>query len=298
MAPDFARLVSYPSLSDAQVKKVKDNQFVPLCYFLPLDSSVGMPPPDISNTGTSNNPLLQQLISEAAENDPTYALAQKQKEYRNAPHFYRWDQVITAFVGGLMPMMCAGRPDRLNDYAAFILSVIAEHSRGENEWPIFLRYIERIRRLALLEGGSTEEFKSRRAAHSLMATANANGRLLNSELFHSIRLDWASPKRTLFSQDFVDMSILYSAPRTGIPHSFPLASAPTPGGPTVKKELKGNTPPSGLSDSEWSRIRAVPSSSNAFCRNHLFGKCTTTASGDCPRKLPHLSVDDVKRKFL
>ena len=296
-APNFSRIFKHLSLSESQIRKAKENQFVPLAYFLPLSNSEGVPSMPSQSVESSQSFELRCLLTQLTANNPNDQLKRQKDEFKNAPRFRRWDQVVLAFIGGLMPMMCAGRPDRLSDYGAFIIAVIAECSRlnGSN-WPVFLKYIEQTRRDALLiDGEHNPNVKSLRANHSLVATSSPD-KTLNSQLLHAIKIEWTESDNSSFIEEFVDPDVL--RPLKGHPHAVATSSAgdPPTSRPPIKKETLSSAfappqLPSNISADQWHRMCSTFELKDKFCRSFLLGIC----KGKCRNGRPHLDAEAVKQ---
>lgn len=281
-ASDFRKIINYPSLTDTQIKNAQKNLFVPLACFLPLADSTGVPPSSPFSSPSEEESLFSQLARQMQADNPSFTLQKRKAELKNTPQFFRWEQVILAFIGGLLPMMCYGRPERLSDYSAFIVSVIAEHSRNnENDWPVFLRYIEETRRRALTGADG----------HSLMGSSPPADQILQSSLFQSIRIDYASPNKTKFLEDFVHPSVLKVSTPTPRPPDFPSSpSTSVNPSPQPSKTTKNSAfPPPGITEAQWNDLSRAPKFRTAFCRNALIQHCATP----CPRGFPHLTVKEV-----
>ena len=128
---------------------------------------------------------------------------------QSVPLFRSWEEVITAYTAGLMPVVCRGNPDRFMDYTALMLSLITEHAKGEQHWPIFLRYIESRRREVLQLGAAVDnaEAVEARRVHRLTVTSPQGGVTLDEKLLQRIEFLWANRSR-LFEDEFVDPKIL------------------------------------------------------------------------------------------
>jgi hypothetical protein len=281
-ASDLRQIINYPSLTDTQIKNAKRNLFVPLACFLPLADSAGVPSAPPSSSPHDEESLLAQLTRQMHSDDPSFILQKRKAELKNTPHFYRWDQVILAFVGGLIPTMCFDRPDRLSDYSAFIVSVIAEHSRNnENDWPVFLRYIEETRRKALI---GTDN-------HSLMASSPPSDQILQISLFQKIRVDYASPNKTKFLEDFVHPSVL--KPPTQFTRHSDISPSPSPPATSPSQSPKSSRtptfPPQGFTEAQWEKATRSPALREAFCRNALVNLCKPP----CPHRRPHKTTEEV-----
>jgi len=288
MANDFSVITPTTSLTRWQKKAVGEFQFVPLAYFLPLKGSANAPNAS-SALHSAPHTILHRFMAGQSLDDPLADQAERVDAHNKAPHFYRWDQVVLAFTGGLMPMMCADNPTRLSDYSAFIISVITEHSRNETEWPILLSYIETVRRAALLkETQVLPEHKIHAASHSLMETSKTigGGRILNREIIGELQMTWTSGLRSKFRDDLVDESIL-----TGrIPQRIIVDTAvDTPSSSPVTKR-ENLPPPLGFTQSQWEKAITTMALQKSFCRNFLLGFC----KGKCSRSLPHLDAEKVK----
>jgi len=237
--------------------------------------------------------LLQSMLIQSASTDPTTNLQIRKDELKSAPRFKRFDQVLTAFLGGLMPIMCNGNPRRLADYSAFIISVATEYSRhrGTN-WPVFLRYIEETRRRALvIDGDSVPNVKDLRANHSLMGTSPpSNGKLLNADLIGAIKSEW--PHETnIFRGEFVDEEALLPHPTSSSTSSSYQQNRPkqSPTSTNRTDRASHGSPFKELTEDEWGKVKLLTN----ICRNFLFGNC----AGKCPRNLPHKSIEEVKKSL-
>ena len=281
-SPALQHIIPYPAISFSQRKDLRNYEFVGLCYFLPLPNSTGIAPPSFGSPESTKESTLSAMFDEYSQSDPTHTLNRRRSELKNMPLFHRWDQVVTAFAAGLIPAMCQGRPDRLADYSAFLTVVIAEYTRGgEEEWPVYLKYIEDTRRRALVEGES----------HSLTKWSVPSAEcLLDSHRMATCRLAWATPSRASFAAHGVSPTTLHPSYSRRILDSAsptPPPSLPMPPTQSVKREQR--PAPLGLSAAQWDK--AIRINSMAFCRNHLRGSC----SNPCPRNLPHLSATEVSK---
>jgi len=280
-------------LSESQIKKAKENQFIPLAYFLPLSNSEGVPSMPSQSVESSQSFELKSLLTQLTANNPNDQLKRQKDEFKNAPRFKRWDQVVLAFIGGLMPMMCAGRPDRLSDYAAFIIAVIAEYSRlNGNNWPVFLKYIEQTRRDALfIDGEHNPNVKSLRSNHSLVGTSSPD-KTLNSQLLHTIKIEWTESDNSPFTEEFVDPDALRIL--KGQPHAVatPSAGDPSASRPIIKKETFAPPQlPTNISADQWHKMCNTFELKDKFCRAYLLGNC----KGKCKNNRPHLDAEAVKQ---
>jgi hypothetical protein len=288
MANDFSVITPTTSLTRWQKKAVGEFQFVPLAYFLPLKGSSNAPNAS-SSSHSAPHTILHRFMAGQSLDDPLADQADRVDAHNKAPHFHRWDQVVLAFTGGLMPMMCTDNPIRLADYSAFIMSIITEHSRNEIEWPILLSYIEAIRRSALLkETQVLPEHKVRAASHSLMETSKVFGgdRILNREILGELQMIWTSGLRSRFRDDFVDESILTGRP----PQRIVVDTAVDTPSPPIVTKRENLPPPTGFTHAQWEKAITTTALQKSFCRNFLLGFC----KGKCSRSLPHLDAEKVK----
>jgi len=141
---------------------------------------------------------------------------------QSVPLFRTWEEVITAYTAGLMPIVCKGNTDRFMDYTALLLSLITEHAKGQRHWPVFLRYIESRRRKVLLYGAAADDAEAAEArkAHRLTAISPEGNIIMDNELLRDIADMWSSRSR-LFEDEFVDphsLDTLYSE-RTAVEKS-------------------------------------------------------------------------------
>jgi len=222
LADDTVRALQYlasnPSLPDitsrmpATARQRADAagpRYVPLAYFSPtgkVGSGLAYSHAPSTTHAPSDGTFIQQLLhahdSVAREQKEGTALA-------SAPRFSRWEEVITAFSVGLTPIACNGDPDRLADYMSLLLTVMAEHAKGKRHWPVFLAYIELLRRTELAYGSADNDANAvaKRNTHRLTKLTPDGAITLDKELLREIVEMWTE-KSNLFSDFLVDQTAL------------------------------------------------------------------------------------------
>ncbi len=208
--------------------------FIPLAYFSPTKTT-----PIVGSGHTFNashtaraeevNSLFAGLFSHDNQE-----LAEEKERKANAavPRFTSFEEVITAFSAGLMPIVCKGNLDRFVDYTTLLTTIIAEHAKGQRHWPVYHRYIEVLRKRALLYGSPNDDpdVISKRKTHRLTTiTPFDTVSPLDRDLLQECVELWTTSSR-LFCDDFVDLATLqalYGA-QTVVERSASLRHAPPP----------------------------------------------------------------------
>lgn len=148
---DFQKNVSLLALEDCHRLFISKGDFVALAWILPRAGTVGLPVYTAPGMEGSDVKRLLRAMGEVK---------------RAAPRFPNWSRVVDAIYGGLLPAMCGGDADMLEDYRNFFAKVLAElcHLK-ESHWPILLSYIEEVRRRAMASGPTHRLFATVKAIH-------------------------------------------------------------------------------------------------------------------------------------
>jgi hypothetical protein len=314
--PTLAELAQVPALNSTQRKDVLAHRYVPLAYFLPAP---GMGPLDTIVAGstvgaslTDQSEILRRSLQDLLGEENPHLKTQQAKRLRDAaPHFRRWEDVLSAFCGGLVPLACLNDPIRLTDYTTFMSAVTMEHAKGSYHWPVYLRYIEIIRRKALLAHipavPTNADAEAKRAAHIISLHSTTADSLLNEDVLTKIGMEWASGSLKNFENELIDPATLRAllSPNTATVTPNWKAGTATPSsshssteGPADRRNATAKGPPikteptvARFPAEEWKQLVAM-SADGKFCRNFLAGRCPATSN--CP-KGPHLSHAEVKR---
>lgn len=312
-------LASHPSLGDLghvlalnkqQRKDTASNIYVPLSAFNPTPGrgaaeAIAMGPLTSSTMSDSAESFRQTINDIMGEENPYLKAAQAKRVRDLAPRFTSFEQVVAAYVSGLMPIACFGNPVRLADYTIFMAAVMMEHAKGAFPWPVHLKYIETIRRLALQANSpSTTKVDAIRAAHTLCGLSLSKTSLLNEQLYMNCGMQWASGALEAFEAEHVDHDVLMellSRRAASRPSPSSSSSSSSSGGSGGGREMRTSKPKesvkreggSPFSESEWTRLKALPSYDSLFCRLHVMGQCSRTK---CSR--PHMDAASIRAKYL
>ena len=239
--PSLADITSRMAASSKQRTDAAAFSYVPLAYFSPIKSARGGPSYHSASSSSPGSPSVLSAVTAILQSTDSVAQAERERiAIQSVPHFTSWEEVITAFSAGLMPIVCRGNPDRLLDYVSLLLTLISEHAKGKRHWPVFLRYIETLRKRALLFGSPSDdaEVEDQRAKHRLTTLTSSNAITLDKELLHEIVELWTE-KSKLFADDFIDPSTLSflfhestpverAATERHLPPTYPQYTSPSP----------------------------------------------------------------------
>lgn len=307
--------------------------YVPIVYFSPTGKGKGgLQLPSFSSAINAERAAsIQSFQSVLMVSDSEIQEEKERLALNSTPRFTRWEDVITAFTAGLIPVVCKGNPDRLVDYLVFINMISSEHAKGKHHWPVLLRYIEQTRRKVLYQGIPVEdaEAAARRKVHKLTTMDPLGGLSLDNNLLQEATMLWIA-KSNLFSEESVDLNVLNtlfhslspaelavqerrqaaaaqssssssspSSPHTNqynnIPHSFPSpssSSSPSPSPQSREKRGKSSPPPTPHGLTEATTQKIYKN--RIACVNHIRNACTEP----CPRNLPHLSAEEATKKAI
>jgi len=184
-------------LKDSFLADAKKGMFRPLWMFLRPDNSAiqerlqrELDQRDhFANAGlsTSNTPsdettrtvaALGSAISSAISHNTNPVSAKKAE-------FSHFQDVVTAWMGGLIPAVCDNNVERFADYIRFLYDCTVELNQGKFHWATMLSFME-ARRAAVLPANASE---SARAAHKL--TTRDDGKLDQMAL-HKAAMEWAN----------------------------------------------------------------------------------------------------------
>jgi hypothetical protein len=254
---------------------------------------------------------MDTLNAMAHANDPGYAQQQADKIKSSAPHFHRWEEALAAFSGGLMPLTCAGNPMRFMDYATFLSSVMMDYARGSYPWPVYLRYIEMMRRDALLASipatPPNTQAEAKRAVHTLSSTPDSRRSMLDSQTLQEIAMEWnggGNNAMNVFGGEFIDKAVLagllrdpLAAPTASTTTPSPLSDPQPPRSQGGRNERRGSAPApaqGGFSfpNDEWEKIKKMPETHKLFCIQFIKGRCP---AAKCPRGRPHIGHEAIRK---
>ena len=114
---------------------------------------------------------------------------------------------MAAFLGDLIPVACAGNPQRYLDYLLFFSAVEQRNSTGLQHWPVLLRYIEATRKERCLDNAPKDEGTDKlRAKHSLLpqpAQGSDPRETLDMRLFNDAVAAWQAGSTPVFLESYV-----------------------------------------------------------------------------------------------
>lgn len=303
--PDLALISNLPGLTPKLRADVAANRFVPLFNFNPtpvMGATQAMASSlDDPSNADATDAFRQSLANLMEDANPFHRVLQAQKNKNMAPRFKSFENVIMAFFTGLIPLACQGNPSRLADYSTFMTALMMDRAKGNQEWPVYLRYMEATRRKAMLANyASSPAVDAQRAGHKLCANSLSADSILDQSLLLLCGQLWNNRNTAVFEEDHVDPSVLAAMfkeardgpkPPSASPssHSAPKDS-PAPKHPSSKPSTKKGATHS-FSDSEWTKLMALQPP--PFCRGFLAGRCT-----DANCKKAHKSAEKIRTDHL
>ena len=262
----------------------RKGKFVPLAHFLYASASTAK---DKDDEAALDNDTTATATAAAISATLTRLGFESRKKDKDVPRFKSWESVVEAFCGGLVPVACVGRPDRLLDYTMLFAALSVQHASGNQHWPVLLRYIEETRRAKQPSSLETETEKAKAERHRLAPSLAVMG---DDSMLETARLAaagnlWAGQNRNRLLDDFLDPSVLPLAAtltaeaaaatkRQEKPKQHP--SAPLNGTPSRAEKA-------GFRTDQLQQLWAKP---EKVCVNFLLGSCK---AAQCSR--PHLSKD-------
>jgi hypothetical protein len=303
--PILAELAIVPGLTKTQRADVAANRFVPLSSFSPTPgmgaaqaiASASITDPSLSDEADIFRQSLNNLMGES---NPFLKAQQAQRVKDMTPRFKSFEQVIAAFFTGLVPLACYDDPIRFADYTTFMTAVMMDCARGNYHWPVYLKYIETIRKKAMLAGiPPSPTVDAQREAHRLCSSSLSDTSMLNEQVLMGLGQFWSNRNAATFEAEHVDPKTLADMFREAREGPKPPSPAQPPSssssGPSSTRSPKAPSKKSGgslpFTDAEWAKLVALPGT--PFCRNFVGGRCTMT---DCRR--PHKDASKIRAEYL
>ena len=309
-SPEAFQSISHSlNATKTQKEDARKGKFVPLAQFLRALHPQVPTPDELGGEGHSSQDAHSARVIAAAfqQFNPEAVLAAAVKAHSRTPKFKGFQDIITAFAGGLMPIACVNRPDRLLDYSLFLSEIIAQHATGRQHWPVLLHYIEQVRkqRQPIHEG---PEWDKVRENHRLCSSTPSTTRsILDPSILSEANNIWHDPTlRNTLVEDFVELATITSLSSLQTPASISASqlygvssNSRTDIGTT---DASQSTFPPGISSSTTTTtskgVKAVLSNQEAtFCRqrNICLKYFLNTCNGACGRE--HLTINDFKSRM-
>jgi hypothetical protein len=277
-------------LSTKQREDARKGKFVPLANFL-LSQQSKSPLENHSSESNSALRLFTEALETATAEGAASSLARNNSK---TPKFREFIDVVNAFAGGLIPIACANRPDRLGDYMSFLFEILIQHSTGKQHWPVLLHYIESIRR-ARQPSGEGPDMDKIRDTHRLCTYPSPASRyssvldmgqlLLSASIFNDPSL------RFTLQQDFIDISVLQNICKTTLPEVNRVNKL-------FSNQAKGPSTSGNANPSSDPSTSKLPHADYIFAKKHnicvkfLNGLC----HGACPQNRIHEELSVVRSR--
>lgn len=269
-------------------------RFVELAFFLPKKGVVPRSSPDAVAPDSAATQMATSFLDALLRADPGTVATREKSRLLQAPKFARWDEVLTAFGAGLIPLVCQGRPDRLVDYLALQHALTIEYACGR-PWPVLLRYIEMLRRKVLQSQHPKTHPEAEKARHDHRLTLSINGdRLLDQNILDTILGEWSNNEIEKFTAESVDDNAI----RALLAKKFAMLGDTSAGRPTPAAPSHVPAPPTptvktardvaGLTQTELDKLKKMP---NPICIKFLTSGCPHP----CPNGRLHKTKEEAKQ---
>jgi hypothetical protein len=285
--------------SHAMKEAARVGKFVPLAHFLP--SASGVIRTRISSA--SANAIEDEYLARSSfDRDPQAITRAFHTNHAEVPRFKRWEDVATAFLGGLAPIACLNNPRRLQDYHAFFNIVSYQHAMGAEHWPVLLDYIEQRRRAKQPDGMDPSSIAAR-ASHTLCDETDlttTSFSFLEGEQYQQVRFNWDCDPFASGEEDFVDLDILRMLTKTAPPASsltkgtlsFDIAADAAPPSSSRQRPSPSTRSPTTGSSAQLTTEQVELLKATGSCINHVAKvKCLRI-----PCTFTHRSLEEAQRK--
>ncbi len=252
-------LVAKLHATAAQREAARQGKFIALAYFLP--SVVGLrrstADKEAAGAGGLDEEEVKRYLGVAYVQDPERAERARKQRDAEVPRFRKWEDVVDAFLGGLIPVACPGNPDRYMDYLLFFHSISLQHSTGEEHWPVLLRYIEQWRKIQQPEG-SDAAANNARLSHRLSGVSSATGYVvhyLEATVYQQAQQLFERNPLLVVREDFLDDGVAAA-----------LSRAPIRSAALTKESMAGDDPLTKGSSKRLAvtGVRSVGASNSSF----------------------------------
>jgi hypothetical protein len=193
-------------------------KFVPLANFLPSSSGALQAQFGVAPGGPIGDAIEAEHFAQYSDRNPIATTKALYAKHAEVPRFRRWEDVVVAFWGGLIPAACQGNPRRLRDYSAFFGAVSLQQALGAEHWPVLLRFIEDWRQDRQPEGMDPTAIAAR-TSHILSDDTDLStaGTFLHGTIYNEARFQWETDPYAVAQENFLHVDVVKALSKAATP---------------------------------------------------------------------------------